>query len=181
MRILTSLTILAGLVAAPVAAQPAPPTVIGPPITTDARLSWFENMLLDTKASPGTLQEARVLVSQGRYAEAGAVLNDVRDVTGTNGGLLQKRFLKGVVALGQNNPESARRLFKKAASMRRSEHPGALSGLALAEIQLGDEAAARRICDRLQMRSDACDSACPSSAALESALGVVDKALARGA
>lgn len=176
MRILKTLTIIAGLATVPVAAQATSP-VIGPAITNDARVPWFESMLRDTEASPGPLQKARTLVSQGRYSEADVVLNDVRDATRTNGALLQKRFLKGVVALGQNNPESARRLFKKAASMRRSEHPGALSGLALAEIQLGDEAAARRIRDRLQTRSDACDSTCSSSTALENALGVVDKAL----
>lgn len=177
MRILKSLTILAGLVAAPLAAQQTPPPVIGPVITANARVPWIENVPLGPLGSRGPLQKAGTLISQGRYAEADLVLNHVRGVTRTNGGLQQKKFLQGVVALGQNNPETARRLFNQAISMRRNEHPGVLSGLALAELQLGDAAAAQRIRDRLQTQSDACDDACPSSEALK----VVDKALAKGA
>lgn len=184
MRILKSLSIVAALIAAPLAAQSTPPLagpvsapVAGAVITPDARTLWFSEMKVAPRVSPGPLQYASELLARGRYADADHVLDGVRNATQTNGGLLQLRVLKGVAALGQNDAETARRLFKRAASMRRSGHPGALAGLALAELQMGDDAAEQRIRDRLQTRSDACDGACPSSRALE----VVDKALAKGA
>ncbi|WP_156840149.1 tetratricopeptide repeat protein [Novosphingobium aquimarinum] len=180
MRLTSSLTLVAALIAAPLAAQSTGP-VVGPVITTDARTLWFDNMKVAPHVTPGPLQQASGLLAQGRYAEADDVLDNVLGATRTNGGLLQLRLLKGVAALGQDHPETARRLFKKAASMRRSEHPGALTGLALAEIQLGDQAAAQRILDRLESRRDACDAACPEAKALGNAVGAVQKALSPSA
>lgn len=185
MRLIKLAILAAGLtagLAATLPAQAADP-VIGPPFVGEVRYSWFAlEGSLEPDGSTGQLsrdplQQARKLVARGRYVEADAKLSQVMDTTNTNGRLLQVRFLKGVSALGQGDPATARSLLKRAADTGRSEHVGALSALAVAEVQLGDRAAAEQIRGRLQAHRDACESTCRQADAIASALSVVDRAL----
>lgn len=115
--------------------------------------------------------KARNFVAEGRYAEANPVLNTLIGRTNAP----QVRFLKGVTMLGLGDPAAARRYLEPAS---RTGHPGALSGLALAQIQLGNEDAAQNILNNLRSRLEKCGGMCADSKSLRQAIGVVEKGLA---
>ncbi|WP_434405873.1 tetratricopeptide repeat protein [Sphingobium sp. DN12] len=117
--------------------------------------------------------QVRHLMQQGLYAQADKALD--RIMSGSND--LEARFLKGVTALALNNPEGARRYFERALPHGRSGHPGAMSGLALAEIRLGNPDAARDLLQKLEYQKGKCAANCDRAQAIDQAIGVVTKAL----
>ncbi|MBR2267415.1 tetratricopeptide repeat protein [Sphingobium sp.] len=114
--------------------------------------------------------KARNFVAEGRYAEAEPVLNMLIGRTSAP----QVRFLKGVTMLGLGDPAAARRYLEPAS---RTGHPGALSGLALAQIQLGNQDAAQKILGSLRSRLEKCGGMCADSKSLRQAITVVEKGL----
>ena len=117
--------------------------------------------------------KARALVGEGRYAEADVLLTELYGKTSSR----QVRFLKGVTSLALGDAQAARRYFSKALPNGRSGDPGAMSGLALAEIKLGNSDAARDILVKLRYQQDKCGLNCDRAKPLKQAVAVVEKAL----
>ncbi|WP_370308935.1 tetratricopeptide repeat protein [Sphingobium abikonense] len=121
----------------------------------------------------GALQHARELVAQGKYDEADPILNRLMGRTPSK----DVRFLRGVTKLGLGDADAARRYFVRSVHRGFHYHPGSLSGLALAEIRLGNVDAANDILARLRKQQAACDNRCERAPALDAAITVVEKNL----
>jgi hypothetical protein len=119
------------------------------------------------------MQKAQALVAAGRYAEADPLLSSLMGKTSSK----QVRFLKGVTKLGLGDAAAARRYFEKSLYRGRNGNPGAMSGLALAEIRLGNADAANDLLRKLRYQQDVCADNCDRANALEQAVTVVEKAL----
>lgn len=121
----------------------------------------------------GHVERARRLIAAGHYAEADALLTRLMSDTSSK----QLRFLKGVTKLGLGDAAAARRYFERSLYSGRNGYPGAMSGLALAEIRLGNRDAAEAILDKLRYQQEKCRSDCDRAKPLEQAISVVEKAL----
>lgn len=119
------------------------------------------------------IAKAGNLVAQGRYAEADPILSDLYGRTDSR----QVRFLLGMTSLGQGNAEAARRYFLQSLSVSRMGHPGAMSGLAVAEARLGNMDSAHAMLTRLKQQQAHCASRCLNSAALDRAVLVTEQLL----
>jgi len=120
------------------------------------------------------LQQAQHLIASGDFVQADILLATVIGETPSR----QARFLKGVAKLGLGDAASARRYFEQSLYRGRNGHLGAMSGLAIAEIRLGNVDAARNILHKLQYQQEKCGRSCDRAGALKQAVGVVEKALA---
>lgn len=116
---------------------------------------------------------AQDLIAAGQYAEADRLLTTLVGRTSSK----QVRFLKGAAKLGLGDAEAARRYFEKSLYQGRNGYPGAMSGLAIAEIRLGNRDAAQNILDKLRYQRGKCGSDCDRAKSLNQAVGVVEKAL----
>jgi len=126
-----------------------------------------------TSRSPD-VSRAQRLIAGGDYANADALLSTMIGQTSNK----QVRFLKGVAKLGMGDAAAARRYFEKSLYSNRSGYPGAMSGLALAEIRLGNRSAAEDILQKLRYQQEKCRSDCDRAEPLDQAIAVVEKALA---
>ncbi len=120
------------------------------------------------------MRQAQRLIASGDYVQADSVLATLIGRTENR----QARFLKGVTKLGLGDQASARRYFEQSMYRGRNGNPGAMSGLAIAEIRLGNVSAARNILGKLRYQQEKCGHGCDRANALEQAVGVVEKALA---
>ncbi|HUD94016.1 tetratricopeptide repeat protein [Sphingobium sp.] len=118
----------------------------------------------------GTVQG---LIATGHYAEADVLLSKIVGRTSSK----QVRFLKGVTRLGMGDAEGARRYFEKSLYQGRNGYPGAMSGLAIAEIRLGNRDAAENILQKLRYQKEICSNSCDRAQPLDQAVAVVEKAL----
>ncbi|TCM38426.1 tol-pal system YbgF family protein [Novosphingobium sp. ST904] len=116
---------------------------------------------------------ARTLLAEGKYAEADRILTDLVHRSNNS----ETYFLKGVSSLGTGQSASARTYFKSVLMSRKTRHAGAMTGLALSEIQLGNRPAAERILETLKSQDDRCDGRCSRSTSIEQAVSTVEKAL----
>lgn len=124
--------------------------------------------------SPNTnIARAQNLVAAGQYAEADRLLTTLVGRSSSK----QVRFLKGAAKLGMGDAQAARRYFEQSLYQGRNGHPGAMSGLAIAEIRLGNRDAAQNILDKLRYQQDKCGSGCDRARSLNQAVGIVEKAL----
>lgn len=121
-----------------------------------------------------SLDQARQLIASGDLMQADKLLATVIGETPSR----EARFLKGVTKLGLGDAASARRYFEQSLYRGRNGHPGAMSGLAIAEIKLGNVDAARDILHKLQYQQEKCGHSCDRAGSLKQAVGVVEKALA---
>ncbi|WP_256869420.1 hypothetical protein [Sphingobium lactosutens] len=120
------------------------------------------------------LGQAQRLVAEGRYAEADPLLNELIGRTSSR----HVRFLKGLAALGLGDPATARRFFERALpGGGRVGSAGVMSGLALAEIRLGNAGAARAILNNLRYQQAKCRSDCDRAGALKQAVSMVEREL----
>ncbi|WP_409529922.1 tetratricopeptide repeat protein [Sphingobium yanoikuyae] len=178
MRFAFLLPVIISTFAAPIMAQaPSGPATAQPAYHEGLRPSW-DNLYNIDSGVYGDFRTAnygrvRQLMQQGHYAQADKALN--RIMSGSND--LEARFLKGVTTLALNNPEGARRYFERALPNGRSGHPGAMSGLALAEIRLGNPDAARDLLRKLEYQKEKCAGNCDRATSIDQAIGVVKKAL----
>jgi thioredoxin-like negative regulator of GroEL len=117
--------------------------------------------------------KAQKLVAAGRYGEAEPVVDELLRKVGTP----DIQFLKGITLLGQGQPHAARGYFQAVVLRYNTRHAGAMSGLALADIRLGDADAARSILDTLRAQQAKCDNGCSRAPSLNQAVMVVEKAL----
>lgn len=122
------------------------------------------------------LDAARAMIAAGQYRQADAYLGQV---AGHASGLQRNevRFLRGVASLGEGDAARASGLFKSVVLSQGYRHAGAMSGLALAQIKLGDKAGARDILARLKTQQARCDAGCGRAASIDQAVSVVEKAL----
>lgn len=119
------------------------------------------------------LRQAQGLIAAGQYRQADVLLSKLIGQTSNK----QVRFLKGVAKLGMGDAQSARRYFEKSLYSGRNGYPGAMSGLALAEIRLGNRDAAENILDKLRYQQEKCGKYCDRAKPLDQAVAVVEKAL----
>ncbi|CAM8671108.1 tetratricopeptide repeat protein [Sphingobium cupriresistens] len=120
------------------------------------------------------VSRAQRLIASGNYAQADGVLTNLVGRTSSR----QVRFLKGVARLGLGDATGARRYFEQSLYRGRNGYPGAMSGLALAEIRLGNRDAAQDILGKLRNQQEKCGSDCDRAKPLDQAIAVVEKALA---
>lgn len=164
---------LCALAAPAIAQSSGVPHVLSAPNMTPVD-GWGADSLGPTSRSvPANMAKAQSLVSRGRYAEADPLLNDLIGKTNSR----HIRFLKGVTALGLGEPATARRFFEKALPTPTSGSPAVLSGLALAQVQLGNIDAARSILQNLRNQQQQCGARCDRAKPLDQAVSVVEKAL----
>jgi thioredoxin-like negative regulator of GroEL len=121
-----------------------------------------------------SLQQAQRLIASGDFVQADNLLATAIGQTSSR----EVRFLKGVAKLGLGDAAAARRYFEQSLYRGRNGHPGAMSGLAIAEIRLGNVDAARNILYKLQYQQEKCGHSCDRAGALKQAVGVIEKALA---
>jgi TolA-binding protein len=173
MRFTFFLSVVGCAMAAPAVAQPAyQPSIpyAGSP-SMDASYNIDNSVYL--RLHGPRYGYVRQLIQQGDYARADKMLNGIMGDTSDR----EARFLKGITLLAMNNPAGARRYFEKALPRGRSGHPGAMSGLALAEIRLGNADAARDLLQKLEYQKQQCAGNCDRAAAIDQAIGVVTKGL----
>ncbi|WP_088185542.1 tetratricopeptide repeat protein [Sphingobium sp. Z007] len=120
------------------------------------------------------LSRAQGLIASGDYVQADSLLTDLIGRTSSR----QVRFLKGVTRLGMGDAAGARRYFEQSLYRGRNGYPGAMSGLALAEIRLGNRDAAQDILQKLRNQQHVCGNDCDRAKPLDQAIAVVEKALA---
>lgn len=132
-----------------------------------------DNFLGGASAPMLELQQARTLIAGGAYGQADRLLADLVGKTPSR----EVRFLKGVTKLGLGDPAAARRYFEQSLYRGRNGHPGAMSGLAIAEIRLGNVDAARNILGKLRYQQEKCGRGCDRAGALRQAVTTVEKAL----
>lgn len=133
----------------------------------------------DNFYSPGhganpDLRRAQSLIASGDYGQADSLLTDLIGRTNSR----QVRFLKGVTKLGMGDAAAARRYFEQSLYHGRNGYPGAMSGLALSEIRLGNRDAAQDILGKLRDQQEKCGTGCDRAKPLDQAIAVVEKALA---
>lgn len=119
-------------------------------------------------------KQAQGLIAVGQYAQADDMLSILVGRTSDR----QVRFLKGIAKLGLGDAGSARRYFEQSLYRGRNGYPGAMSGLALAEIQLGNRDAAHKILEKLRDQREKCGRSCDRAQPLGQAVSVIEKALA---
>ncbi|KQN08626.1 hypothetical protein ASE85_17015 [Sphingobium sp. Leaf26] len=119
------------------------------------------------------LRQAQGLIAAGQYGQADVLLSKLIGQSSSK----QVRFLKGVAKLGMGDAQSARRYFEQSLYRGRNGYPGAMSGLALAEIRLGNRDAAENILDKLRYQQEKCGHDCDRAKPLDQAVAVVEKAL----
>ncbi|MFC3442608.1 tol-pal system YbgF family protein [Sphingobium rhizovicinum] len=122
----------------------------------------------------GDMVRAQRLIAAGDYAQA----DDLLSVLVGRSSSRQVRFLKGVARLGMGDAAAARRYFEQSLYRGRNGYPGAMSGLALAEIRLGNRDAAENILTKLRYQQERCGQSCDRAKPLDAAVSVVEKALA---
>ncbi len=129
--------------------------------------------LVRARYNPARVETARNLVAQEKYREALAELGSPfvhpqsRDA----------QLLKGVAWLEVGDAQAARRFFRDAAKASRHRDVAAMTGLALAEIKLGDVDAAKSVLHKLQRRQATCGGTCDSAASLDAAVGGLEKVI----
>lgn len=133
-----------------------------------------DNFLGNEGLSYRDLRQAQNLISSGNYVQADSLLSGIVGKTSSR----EARFLKGVAKLGLGDPAAARRYFEQSLYLGRNGHPSAMSGLAIAEIQLGNIDAARNILKKLRYQQDACGGDCDRAQSLDQAVLAIEKALA---
>ncbi|WP_037488101.1 tetratricopeptide repeat protein [Sphingobium indicum] len=133
-----------------------------------------DNFRSSHSGAASDLQQAQQLIASGDFVQADSLLATVIGETPSR----QARFLKGVAKLGLGEAAAARRYFEQSLYRGRNGHPGAMSGLAIAEIRLGNVDAARNILHKLEYQQEKCGHGCDRADALKQAVGVVEKALA---
>lgn len=143
------------------------------PVTTPPDGWGVDNFYSTAPSMSRDFLKAQHLVAEGRYAEVDPLLNQLIGKTSS----WRVHFLKGVTALGLGEPATARRFFEKSLPSGRSGDPGAMSGLALAEVQLGNTEAARHILRDLRYQQEKCRSDCDRAEPLKRAIAVVEKVL----
>ena len=120
------------------------------------------------------MAKAQRLIGDGQYQQADDLLATLVGRTSNR----QVRFLKGVAKLGMGDAAAARRYFERSIAYGRNGSPGVMSGLALAEIRLGNRDAAHSILDRLRTQKEKCGGDCSRAVPLDQAVSVIEKALA---
>lgn len=115
---------------------------------------------------------ARILIEQGRYAAAARLLSGPHVRQGK-----ETRFLKGVSSLGMGDADTARRHFSHVARADNYREPSALTGLAAAELELGNVSAARDILGTLKEQQAKCKGECRRAKSLDRAVAALEKAL----
>ncbi len=160
--------------ATPAAAQNGSMTpALAPPMTTPIDGWGADNFYSAPRFLSRDVLKAQHLVAKGRYAEADPLLNQLIGRTSSR----RVHFLKGVTALGLGQPATARRFFERSLPSGRNGDPGAMSGLALAEVRLGNADAARHILRDLRYQQEKCRSDCDRAEPLKQAVAVVERAL----
>jgi len=129
--------------------------------------------LPERSRQPLGVSQAQALIADGQYAQADDLLSDLVGRTDAK----QVRFLRGVAKLGLGDAAAARRYFEQSLYYGRNGFPGAMSGLALAEVRLGNRDAAERILVQLRSQQSKCADHCDRAASLDQAITVVEKAL----
>ena len=177
---LTALFLLCSAIAVPAQAQQNGTGITGIhiglssfPVSTPVNGYGPDNYAVPGEALNHDMSLARKLIVAGDYVKADNLLSNVVGKTGSR----QARFLKGVDKLGLGDPTAARRYFEQSLYRGRNGYPGAMSGLALAEIRLGNRDAAQDILDKLRYQRSRCSSSCDRASSLDQAVSVVEKAL----
>jgi tetratricopeptide (TPR) repeat protein len=145
----------------------------GPPIASfpfPSAIQPYGGLMRDYKVQ---CDKARALIAAGRYRDAEPVVDELLRKTGSP----EVQLMKGVVLLGLGQPQAARGYFQAVVLTYNSRHAGAMSGLALADIRLGDADAARDILRTLRAQQAKCDNGCSRAPSLNQAVMVVEKAL----
>ncbi|WP_144037242.1 hypothetical protein [Sphingomonas sp. TZW2008] len=164
-----------------VAAAPAAAQTIAPGYGYPGNFGGSANpsAQLSTQVDPnaggrwvGPTRSARAMIDAGRYAEAARILSSPGVVQGKD-----TRFLKGVSLLALGDANAARRNFRQAARADNYREPAYLTGLAAAELKLGNQAAARGILDTLRTQQAQCDGTCTRAASLDRAVTALGRAL----
>lgn len=177
---LTPLLLLCSAIAVPAQAQQNGTGITGIhiglssfPVSAPVTGYGPDNFVVANQAPYRDMDAARKLIASGDYVKADNLLSDVVGRTESR----QARFLKGVAKLGLGDPAAARRYFEQSLYRGRNGYPGAMSGLALAEIRLGNRDAAQEILDKLRYQRSRCSSSCDRAGSLDQAVSVVEKAL----
>jgi tetratricopeptide (TPR) repeat protein len=144
------------------------PTPMAGPIT-----GYGPDNFYSADISHRDVRQAQTLIAAGDYGQADSLLSTLIGRTSDR----QLRFLKGVTKLGLGDAASARRYFEQSLYRGRNGYPGAMSGLALAEIQLGNRDAAQELLDKLRDQQEKCGHSCDRATPLGQAVAVVEKAL----
>ncbi|OHD01686.1 MAG: hypothetical protein A3H25_04800 [Sphingomonadales bacterium RIFCSPLOWO2_12_FULL_63_15] len=162
-------------------ATPAMAQVVQGPVTSSGLYAFSANSTGDT-TTPTDLggrsydvsaaKAASVLISDGRYAEADAMLTDSIARSANR----QTRFLKAIASLGVGDAETAKRYFRTLVKMGHYRHVGAVSGLAIAEIRLGNADTARDLLQNLRSQQEKCGMDCSRAQSIQQAIGAVEKA-----
>jgi hypothetical protein len=152
---LTALLLLCSAIAVPAQAQQNGTGITGIhiglssfPVTAPVTGYGPDNFVVANQAPYRDMDAARKLIASGDYVKADNLLSDVVGRTESR----QARFLKGVAKLGLGDPAAARRYFEQSLYRGRNGYPGAMSGLALAEIRLGNRDAAQPLQQQLRSR-----------------------------
>lgn len=124
-------------------------------------------------ADHADITRAQELIVTGQYMQADRLLTTLMGRSSSK----QVRFLKGAAKLGLGDADAARRYFEKSLYQGRNGYPGAMSGLAIAEIRLGNRAAAESLLGKLRSQQAKCGSDCDRAQSLGQAVQVVEKAL----
>lgn len=164
---------LCALLAAPAAAQNSAPVTLSAPVTTPIDGWGADSLGGPPRSLSRDFIKAQRLVADGRYVEADSLLNKLIGQTNSR----KVRFLKGVTALGLNNPETARRFFERSLPATGYGDPGAMSGLAIAQVQLGNVDAAQRILSSLRDQQRKCGTDCDRAEPLDRAVSIVERIL----
>jgi len=159
-------------ISAPAAAQTAPLT-LSIPNTTPVDGWGADSGGARPPVLASSYKRAQMLVAEGRYADADPLIDKMMARSDN----YRYRILKGVTMLGLGDAPAARRYFERAASSTSNGDLGALSGLAIAHVRMGNRDAALAILDQLKVRQVKCADACKLAPALRSAVGVVEKSL----
>ncbi|WBH16265.1 tetratricopeptide repeat protein [Sphingomonas radiodurans] len=171
---------LAVIAAAPAVAQVSIGPGYGSPGAPASALGVPANSALQpTPYFPGStkryfpVEAARKLILEGRYAEADRVLDHfyVRQTTA------ETNLLKGITSLKLGDADAARWRFLRAAKITRYRDPSALTGLAAAELSLGNEDAARDILGKLRSQQEKCGTGCARNESLSRAVSALEREL----
>jgi tetratricopeptide (TPR) repeat protein len=149
---------------------------IGTPMSSPIT-GYGDTGVISSSLSPwdySNIEKAQKLIATGQYAEADGILTKLVGRTSSK----RLRFLKGVSRLGMGDAAGARRYFERSLSYGRGGSPGVLSGLAIAEIRLGNRDAAENILQKLRNQQKNCASNCERAKPIDDAVIVVEKALA---
>lgn len=165
---------LFALLAVPALAQNSARVTLSAPVTTPVD-GWGADRFGGQPRSPSRdVVKAQKLVADGRYAEADTLLNKLIGQTNSR----TVHFLKGVTALGLDDPATARRFFERSLPARGYGDPGAMSGLAIAQVRLGNIDAAQRILSNLRDQQRKCGTDCDRAEPLDRAVSIVERLLA---